>query len=126
MTGAPAASECAWARAAQTHTQPPIKTANGTILMACANDEASDKAPIRNGEGTSPSTWMANTLSAMAVARSVAETRLMMAALIGPVDKNKHSCAATIQVTYTVCEVVVSASHTQGAAIKVAIADSHR
>ena len=114
------------ARARPNHRQPPIKTAMGTILTAASKDDASDKAPMRKGEGTSPSTWMTKTLSAMAVARSVAETRLMMAALIGPVDRNRHSCAATIQVTYPACDVVVSASHTQGAAIKVAIADSHR
>jgi len=55
-------------------------------------------APMRNGEGTSPSTWMAKTLSAMAVARSVAETKVDDGRIDRPVDKNRHSCAATIHV----------------------------
>ena len=69
---------------------------------------------------------MAKTLSAMAVARSLAETRLTMAALIGPVDRNRQSCAITMYAMYRVCDAVVSASHTKGAAMSVAIADSHR
>ena len=103
-----------------------ITTAIGTILTACARDDASDKAPMRNGEGTSPSRWMAKTPSAIALALSVATTRLTMAALIGPVDKKRHNCAATIHVRYRVWSTVVSAIHTQGAATSVAIADNHR
>jgi len=69
---------------------------------------------------------MANTLRAIAVARSVAETRLTMAALIGPVDRKRHNCAHTMLARYTVWEFVVSAIHTKGAATRVAMAYSQR
>ena len=43
-----------------------------------------------------------------------------MAALIGPVDRNKQSCAVTMYTVYSVVEVVVRASQTKGAAASVA------
>jgi len=69
---------------------------------------------------------MTKTPRAIAVARSVATTRLTMAALIGPVDKNRHNCADTMYTRYIVCESVVNAIHTKGAATRVAIADNQR
>ena len=70
---------------------------------------------------------MANTLSAIAVARSLAMTRLMMAALIGPVDRNKHSCAVTMHACTWCVEVVVSANQTKGCRDQAwRAADSHR
>jgi hypothetical protein len=69
---------------------------------------------------------MAKTLNAMAVARSPAITRLMMAALMGPVDRNKQSCAVTMYTVYIVVEVVVRANQTNGAATSVATAESHK
>jgi hypothetical protein len=69
---------------------------------------------------------MAKTSRAIAVARSVAETMLTMTALMGPVDKKRQSCAHTMHTRYVVCESVVKAIHTNGAATSVAIADSQR
>ena len=69
---------------------------------------------------------MTKTSSAIAVARSVAETRLTVAALMGPVDRKSSNCAVTMLATYPVCDGVVSASQTKGAASSVAIADSQR
>jgi hypothetical protein len=100
--------------------------ATGTILTACANEVASDAIPIKRGDGTSPSRWMAKTPSALAEARCVGRTRLTIEALIGPVDKNIKSCAITKQTKYKVVEAAVSANHANGAAIKVAIADIQR
>ncbi len=59
-------------------------------------------------------------------ALACATTRLTMAALIGPVDRNKHSCAVTMHAMYASWKSCVSAIHTKGAATRVAIADSHR
>ena len=69
---------------------------------------------------------MAKTPRAFADARCVGRTRLTIAALIGPVDKNIKSCAITMQTRYVVCAVTVSASHANGTAASVATAEIQR
>src|ERR1700678_1044966 len=112
--------------AAQIQIAPPITTANGTIFTAACNEVRSESAPMRGGESTSSRTCMANTLNAMAEARSVAVTRLAMAALIGPVERNNKSWPATMHARYRCGDCVVSAAQTKGAAIRQETADSHR
>jgi 4-alpha-glucanotransferase len=81
------------------HRIPLTPTAAGTICTACARLVRSDSRPISVGEIASPSRWIANTLSAIAEARSSGETMLTSAALIGPVDRKIRNCAMTM---YTV------------------------
>src|SRR6266581_105283 len=75
---------------------PPISTASGTINNAWASERASEIAPTRYGEGTSPRIWIAKMLRATAVARVCGDTALTMAELIGPVEAKRHSSAATM------------------------------
>ena len=82
--------------AAYVQMSPPMSTATGIISTACPSDRASDITPTREGDGTSPRTWIARMLNATAVARMCGETTLTIAELIGPVDANRHSSAATI------------------------------
>src|ERR1700716_1087694 len=83
-------------RAQTSHTIPPIAIATGTTSTARPSVPTSDRYPISSGEGTSPSRWMANMLSATAEARSSGDTMLTIAALMGPVDMNSSSSATTI------------------------------
>src|SRR5258708_40091627 len=94
---------------------PPTNTATGMISTAWSRERASEMAPTSDGDGTSPSTWMAKMLRATAVARMCGETRLTMAELIGPVDANRHSSAATIAVQYTAGGVAARARGVGGA-----------
>jgi len=69
---------------------------------------------------------MAKTPRAIAVARSVAETRLMMAALMGPVDKKRHNCAHTMPHQVHRMRIRGQSHPHEGAAITVETADSQR
>src|SRR5260370_18841775 len=104
---------------------PPTNTATGMISTAWSRERASEMAPTSDGDGTSPSTWMAKMLRATAVARMCGETRLTMAELIGPVDANRHSSAATIAVQYTAGVVAARARSVSGAAASVTSPETH-
>src|SRR5882757_10500058 len=78
------------------HMIPLIVTASGTISTACPREKTSDRRPISEGDGTSPSRWIVNMLSATADARSTGDTRLMIAVFTGPVDMKRSSSATTI------------------------------
>src|SRR6266568_2256840 len=105
---------------------PPISTASGTINNAWASERASEIAPTRYGEGTSPRIWIAKMLRATAVARVCGDTALTMAELIGPVEAKRHSSAATMEDQYTAGMAAVRATSVSGAASSVTMPDSHR
>src|SRR3989449_7287908 len=102
---------------------PPTSTATGMINTACASERASEIAPTRDGDGTSPRMWIVKMLTATAVARMCGDTTFTIAELIGPVDANRSSSAATMAVQYTRGAGAARASRVSGAAAIVAIPD---
>src|SRR5437870_4782553 len=96
------------------------------INTASARERASEMAPTSDGDGTSPRMWIVKMLNATAVARMCGETTLTIAELIGPVEANRHSSAATIAAQYTAGRGTASATSTRGAATSVATPDTHR
>src|SRR5438093_565559 len=80
---------------------PPTSTATGMISTASPRERASEIAPTRDGDGTSPRTWIAKMLTATAVARMCGATTLTIVDLMGPVDAKSSSSAATMAVQYT-------------------------
>src|SRR5207245_8046805 len=105
---------------------PPANTASGMINTASARERASEMAPTSDGDGTSPRMWIVKMLNATAVARMCGETTLTIAELIGPVEANRHSSAATIAAQYTAGRGDDSASKVSGAASRVAPPDTHK
>src|SRR6266705_4779052 len=65
-------------------------------------------------------------LTATAVARMRGSTTLTMVELLGPVEANGHSSAATMAVQYTAGVAAVRARRVRGAAASVASPDSQR
>src|SRR5207245_1302340 len=57
-------------QAAYVHTTPPASTARGMISTASPSERASEIAPTRDGDGTSPSTWIVKMLTDTAVERT--------------------------------------------------------
>src|SRR3989441_8409942 len=112
--------------AAYVQISPPTSTATGMISIAWPSDRASEITPTREGDGTSPRTWIAKILSATAVARMCGETTLTIAELTGPVDANRHSSAATIAGQYTIGCGAARARNVSGAARSVTAPESHR
>ena len=92
----------------------------GTMVSACPSELRSEIRPMSTGEGTSPKMWMTKMCSATAVARSVGATTLTMAELMGPVEANIRTSAATMHGRYTDGEGAVSASQASGQASRVA------
>src|SRR2546422_853608 len=75
---------------------PPPSVAAGRISTASPSDRASEIIPTSAGDGTSPSVWIVKMLKATAVARIAGDTTLTMVELIGPVETNISTSAATI------------------------------
>src|SRR5207249_10669002 len=69
---------------------------------------------------------MVKMLSATAVARIPGDTTFTIAELIGPVEANRHSSAATMAGQYTAGRGDDSASKVSGAASRVAPPDTHK
>src|SRR3989441_11429992 len=105
---------------------PPTRTANGMISTASPSERASDSTPTRDGEGTSPKRWIVKMLKATAVARMCGETTLTIAELIGPVEANRHSSAATMAGQYTAGRGAASATRVSGAAASVTTPETQR
>src|SRR6267143_765801 len=96
------------------------------ISIAWPSDRASEITPTREGDGTSPRTWIAKILSATAVARMCGETKLTIAELTGPVDANRQSSAVTIAGQYTIGCGAARAASVSGAARSVTTPDTQR
>src|SRR2546422_7389751 len=77
---------------------PPTSTATGMINTACASERASEIAPTRDGDGTSPRMWIVKMLTATPVARMCGATTFTIVELTGPVEANNSSSATTIAV----------------------------
>ena len=60
-----------------------------------------------------------NMLRAIAVARSAGDARFTIAALMGPVDAKRQSCATIMATRYSDADAVVSAAQAKGAATSV-------
>src|SRR2546427_4185674 len=69
---------------------------------------------------------MVKMLSATAVAHIPGDTTFTIAELIGPVEANRHSSAATMAGQYTAGRGDDSASKVSGAASRVAPPDTHK
>src|SRR5438552_14749766 len=65
-------------------------------------------------------------LTATAVARISGATTFTIAEFTGPVDANNSSCASTMAVQYTAGVAAVTPTRASGAAISVAMPDTHR
>src|SRR5437773_11270913 len=105
---------------------PPTSTATGMISIASPRERASEIAPTRDGDGTSPRTWIVKMLTATAVARMCGDTTLTIVELMGPVDAKSSSSAATMAVQYTGGAGAARAAKVSGAAASVATPDTHR
>ena len=95
------------------------------ISIACASERASEIAPTKAGDGTSPRMWIVKMLNATAVARMWGDTAFTIAELIGPVDANRHSSATMIATQYRAGARAARATKVRGAATKVTPPDSH-
>src|SRR6266550_3053872 len=96
------------------------------MSTASPSERASESTPTRDGEGTSPRRWIVKMLRATAVARMWGATTLTIAELIGPVEANRHSSAATIAVQYTAGCGAASATSVSGAAASVTTPETQR
>src|SRR2546425_13167515 len=105
---------------------PPPGTAAGITNTACASERASEIAPTRDGDGTSPKMWIVKMLTATAVARMCGATTFTSVELTGPVEANNSSSATTIAAQYTGGAGAARATRVRGAAPSVAIPDTHR
>src|SRR5712691_9562760 len=93
---------------------------------ASPSERASEIIPTSEGEGTSPSMWIAKMLPATAVARMCGGTTLTIAELMGPVEANRHSSAATMAVQYTGGAGAARATSVSGAAASVAAPETQK
>src|SRR5262249_27577913 len=113
-------------RAVYVQTAPDTSMATGTTSTPVASDEASEITPISGGEGTSPSRCMKKTCAAIAVARIVGGTRLTVSALMGPVEVNRRPAATRVADQNTAGVLAVKTRSATGAAMSVAIPDTHQ
>src|SRR6266542_3840621 len=117
---------CRPRHAANVQIAPPITIATGTMRNACSREVASEIFPISGGDGMSPSKCMTKTERPKAVARSAGATAFTIAEFTGPVDMKMSSSAITIAVRYTACRESDNATYVTGAAISVAMPETHR
>src|SRR6266496_3900569 len=98
----------------------------GNMRNAVPRDVASERAPIKGGDGTSPSRGMPRIERATAVARSVGATTLTMAELMGPVEAKRSSSVITMADMYTARVGERKATSAAGAAASVAHPETRR
>src|SRR5262249_14144410 len=113
-------------RAVYVQTAPEESQATGRTGTQVASDEAWEITSISGGEGTSPSRCMKKTCAAIAVARIVGGTILTVAALMGPVEVNRRTSATTVADQNTAGVLAVKTRSATGAAMSVAIPDTHQ